>query len=512
MENGIGKVYLVGAGPGDPGLLTLKGRACIEEADALVYDHLASASLLSYAHKDVEKIYVGKKGGHHTLPQEHISRLLVEKAKKGLKVVRLKGGDPFIFGRGGEEIEVLLKAGVPFEVVPGVTSAIAAPAYAGIPLTHRKYTSTLAFVTGHEAPDKKSSGIDWQALASGVGTLVFFMGVKNLKNIVAKLMHFGRPGDTPIALVRWGTTPRQQTLTGTLENIVEKAEKTGIRAPAIIVIGEVVSLRDTMNWFETRPLMGRRVVVTRAREQASDLLRLLSQAGADCLECPMIRISPTDDPAALDDAVANISHYAWLIFTSVNTVNVFFERLFALGKDVRQLGGIRVAAVGSATAGRLMDYGIRCDVVPESYQAESVVEAFKREDVAGKKILLPRAKEARSIIPEELTRMGATVHDVTAYVTRPSDENRDVLLAGLEGGQIDCVTFTSSSTVKNFKRLIPEKKFEKLMAPVTIACIGPITAKTARNLGFQVHVVAEPYTIDGLTEAVVRHYESRNHV
>jgi uroporphyrinogen III methyltransferase/synthase len=508
MKDGIGKVYLVGAGPGDPGLLTLKGKACIETADVLVYDYLAATILLSHAREDAERIYVGKKGGHHTLPQEEINRLLVQKAQKGLTVTRLKGGDPFIFGRGGEEIEVLIEAGVPFEVVPGVTSAVAAPAYAGIPLTHRKYTSTLAFVTGHEDPEKGDSSIDWRALATGIGTLVFFMGVKNLEHIVDQLMHHGKPGDTPIALVRWGTTPRQVTLRGTLHDIVEKVEKAGMKAPAIIVIGQVVSLRETMKWFENRPLMGKRIVVTRSREQASNLLKLLSEAGADCLECPTIRVAPSDDPDALDDAIQKISSYEWLIFTSVNGVSFFFDRLFSLGKDARQLGHIHLAAIGPATAGRLVDFGLSCDIVPESYQAESVIEAFKKQDVEGKKILLPRAKEARSILPKELGKMGAIVHEVTAYVTKPSEENKAVLLSDLKNRQIDCITFTSSSTVKNFKQLIPEEDFGNLIGPVTIACIGPITAETAQSIGFQVHVLAESYTIPGLADAIIGYYNA----
>jgi uroporphyrinogen III methyltransferase/synthase len=508
MKERSGKVYLVGAGPGDPGLLTLKGKACIEAADVLVYDYLAAESLLSHTREDAERIYVGKKGGHHTLPQQEINRLLVQKAQKGLTVTRLKGGDPFIFGRGGEEIEVLIEAGVPFEVVPGVTSAVAAPAYAGIPLTHRKYTSTLAFVTGHEDPEKEDSSIDWHALATGIGTLVFFMGVKNLRHIVDQLMHHGKPGDTPIALVRWGTTPRQVTLSGTLHDIVEKAEKAGMKAPAIIVVGQVVSLRESMKWFENRPLMGKRIVVTRSREQASDLLKLLGDAGADCLECPTIRIAPSVDPGALDDAVRRISSYDWLIFTSVNGVGFFFDRLFASGKDVRRLGHIHLAAIGPATAERLADYGLTCDVVPESYRAESVIDAFKKQNIEGKKILLPRAKEARTILPGELTKMGAVVHEVTAYVTIPSQENRTALLSGLENRQIDCITFTSSSTVKNFKQLIPEEDFENLVDAVTIACIGPITAETAQSLGFRVHVMAESYTIPGLTEAVIRYYSA----
>lgn len=506
MQDTTGKVYLVGAGPGDPGLITLKGKECIEKADVIVYDYLAASSLLAYARKDAQCIYVGKKGGDHTLPQHEINRLLAEKARSGLTVTRLKGGDPFIFGRGGEEIEVLAEAGIPFEVVPGITSAVAAPAYAGIPLTHRKYTSTLAFVTGHEDPQKETSSIDWQALASGIGTLVFFMGVKNLGNIVQQLVKHELSPQTPVALIRWGTTPRQTTLIGTLENIVQKAEKSGMKAPAIIVIGDVVGLRQTMQWFEKRPLMGKRIVITRAREQASDLLKLLSEAGAECLECPTIKVEAPPDRGPLDDAIQKIAEYDWLVFTSVNGVGFFFERLFYLGRDVRALANVRIACIGPATRGRLEDFGLMCDIMPETYRAESIIEAFRDESVKDKRILLPRAKEARPILPVELSKMGARVDEVTAYITELSDENRAALLSGLESRSIDCITFTSSSTVRNFKKLIPAEAFERLLNNVTVACIGPVTADTAVSLGFQVQMVAETYTIPGLRDTIVHYY------
>ena len=507
MKKTTGHVYLVGAGPGDPGLLTLKGKSCIEKADVLVYDYLAASHFLAYAREGAELIYVGKKGGDHTLKQHEINHLLVEKAGQGLTVTRLKGGDPFIFGRGGEEVEELVEAGIPFEIVPGVTSAVAAPAYAGIPLTHRKYTSTLAFITGHEDPEKISSRIDWRALATGIGTLVFFMGVKNLPRIVEQLTRHGMPSETLIALVRWGTTTRQQTVTGTLGNIVEKVTAAGLKAPAIIVVGDVVELRETMQWFENKPLMGKRIVVTRAREQASDLLQLLNDAGADCLECPTIQIAPPNDWKPLDRAIKGLVDYHWLVFTSVNGVGFFFKRLFELGLDVRALHHVKTACIGPATEKRLKDFGLTCDILPESYRAESVVEAFMRQQIKGKKILLPRAAEARPILPEELSRMGATVDEVPAYVTRIAEDNTATLLDRLANQHIDCLTFTSSSTVRNFKKLIPEEAFEKLMAPVTVACIGPITADTARDLGFDVHLVADTYTIPGLVDALIAYYE-----
>ena len=384
------KVYLVGAGPGDPGLITLKGKECIAKADVIIYDYLASPTLLAYAGKNAEIIYVGKKGGDHTLPQDQINDLIVQKAKEGLTVCRLKGGDPFIFGRGGEEIEELINAGIDFEVVPGVTSAIAAPAYAGIPLTHRKLASTVTFITGHEDPSKQTSSIHWEALAATGGTLVFLMGVKNLPNITGQLSRFGMPADTPVALIQWGTTSSQQTISGTLETIVAVAESAGVKPPCVIVVGDVVSLRDKMKWFENRPLFGKKIVVTRARSQASDMVQRLTELGASCIECPVIKVIPADDTAPLHDAVLRISEYDWLIFTSVNGVDFFFNQLSESGKDVRALGNLRFAVIGPATAERLRAYGIKSDIVPESlsrgihYRSVSKTGYFRQADSAPK--------------------------------------------------------------------------------------------------------------------------------
>jgi len=501
------KVYLVGAGPGDPGLITVKGKECIQTADVIIYDYLASPALLKYARKSAELIYVGKKGDDHTLSQDQINALIVEKAKTGGTVTRLKGGDPFIFGRGGEEAEVLFKAGLSFEIVPGVTSAIAAPAYAGIPLTHRKLTSTLAFITGHEDPKKEETSINWAALATGIGTLVFFMGVKNLPKITRQLMDHGKSPDTPVALVRWGTTPRQVTVSGTLETIVEKIRSAGLKAPALIVVGDVVNLRPTLKWFEKRALLGKRIVVTRARQQASDLVKLLSDLGAECLEYPTLKIIPPKDPEPLQQAVKNLPTYDWIVFTSVNGVIHFFEQLFAAGKDVRALSRMQTAAIGPATAEQLREFGLISDIVPETYRAESVVEAFKEMNLKGKKILLPRAKEARPILPVELTKMGAEVDEIPAYAIQNITENAGDLTKQLEEKRVDLITFTSSSTVKNFKALLPADNFKKLMQGVTIASIGPITTDTAKQLDFDVHISAESYTIPGLVEAILQYYQ-----
>jgi uroporphyrinogen III methyltransferase/synthase len=502
-----GIVYLVGAGPGDPGLITVKGQACIEQAEVVIYDYLASAHLLKHASPDAELIYVGKKGGDHTLSQEGINALIVAKAREGKVVTRLKGGDPFIFGRGGEEAQALIQAGLPFEIVPGVTSAIAAPAYAGIPLTHRQFTSTVAFITGHEDPTKTASNIDWRALAQGIGTLVFFMGVKNLPHIVTQLIQNGMPPDKPVALIRWGTTPRQKAVTGTLADIVERVNQAGLKAPAIIVVGDVVDLRTQMQWFEKRPLMGKRIVVTRAREQASDLVDRLTALGAECLEFPTIKIAPPQDWTLLDRALDNLATYDWLVFTSVNAVDFFFQRLFAHEQDVRALGHLRTGAIGPATAARLAAFGLKSDILPANYRAEGVVAAFQNEDLAGRRVLLPRALEARAVLPVELTRRGATVDEIAVYHTRPVAQNRAALLQLLENGDVDLITFTSSSTVKNFKALIPENRCRELLQDVVLASIGPITSRTAADLGFEVAFTADTYTIPGLCQAILDYYQ-----
>jgi uroporphyrinogen III methyltransferase/synthase len=475
-------------------------------ADVVIYDYLASAELLKYARPDAELIYVGKKGGDHTLSQDGINSLLVENAGAGNTVARLKGGDPFIFGRGGEEIEELVSAGMAFEVVPGVTSAVAAPAYAGIPLTHRQFASCVTFITGHEDPAKTESMLDWQALADTGGTLVFLMGVKNLPNIVEKLKGAGMDAGKPAALVRWGTTAGQQTVTGTLETICENVDAAGLKPPCIIVIGDVVGLREKMKWFENRPLFGKRIVVTRARKQASDLVEKLSQMGAACLEMPVIEIQPASDPSLLDSAIRQIDKYQWLVFTSVNGVDVFFDRLRALGLDTRVLGHVRTAAIGPATARRMNKNGVNADIVPETYRAESVAEAFARQDVAGKKILLPRAEGARPVLPEALLKMGAQVDEILSYRTVQGQAGAEQLAAALKSGDVDMVTFTSSSTVKNFMALLPESGAKQLLAGTAIAAIGPITAETAAEMGLSVDVISKEYTIDGLCKTIVKYY------
>ena len=501
------KVYLVGAGPGDTGLLTLKGKACIEKADVVVYDYLAAEELLKYARPDAELIYAGKKGGDHTLTQDRINALLVEKARQGHTVTRLKGGDPFIFGRGGEEIEALVAEGLDFEVVPGVTSAIAAPAYAGIPLTHRKFTSTVTFITGHEDPTKPDSSIRWKSLAETGGTLVFLMGVKNLPHIVGRLLENNMAPETPAALVRWGTTPRQQAVAGTLGTIVEDVRAAGLKAPCIIVIGDVISLREKMKWFENRPLFGKKIVVTRARAQASDMIARLTDLGAQCLEYPVIKTVAPDDFSRLDAAIDHLDGYDWIIFTSVNGVLFFFNRLLARGKDARALGNLKTACIGPVTAEKLKSYGVTTDILPENFRAESIIEAFAGESVTGKRMLLPRAAEARPVLPEELSKMGAEIDEIAVYHTVNDTDNITSLIRGLETNSVDLITFTSSSTVTNFKALLPPDRFDALTKNVTIASIGPITSETASKKGFTVHIEAAAYTIPGLCEAIVSYFQ-----
>ncbi|MFO7839114.1 MAG: uroporphyrinogen-III C-methyltransferase [Desulfosalsimonadaceae bacterium] len=500
------QVYLVGAGPGDPDLITAKGISAIKNADVIVYDYLAAPELLDYAREEAELIYAGKKGGCHTLSQQEINRLIAEKALSGRTVARLKGGDPFVFGRGGEEIEELIEAGVSFAIVPGVSSAIAAPAYAGIPLTHRRLASSVSFITGHEDPDKETSGINWQALAQSGGTLVFLMGVKNLPHIAAKLMENGMDGRTPAALVRRGTTASQQTVSGSLATIVENVQQAGLKPPCVIVVGEVAGLREKMQWFENRPLFGRSIIITRARKQASDMVSRLSALGARCLQYPAIKIAPAEDFTPLDQAIAELDSYDWLVFTSVNGVDMFFRRLFANNKDVRALGGIRTACIGPATAERLFGFGIKSDIIPESYRAESVIKAFADVAVQDRRVLLPRAAQARPVLPLELGKMGARVNEVAAYHTIEQQEGQQELITALSEKTVDMVTFTSSSTVRNFRALLPQERFDELISGIAVAAIGPITADTARENGFPVDLVAEEYTIPGLCAAIEKFF------
>ncbi|MCR3922930.1 MAG: uroporphyrinogen-III C-methyltransferase, partial [Firmicutes bacterium] len=449
-----GIVYLVGAGPGDPGLITVKGLECIKKADVLVYDRLVSKRLLSYAPNNCEMIYVGKLPDRHTLRQEEINQLLVEKGCAGKVVTRLKGGDPFVFGRGGEEAKLLQAHGVSFEVVPGITSAIAVPAYAGIPVTHREYASSFAVITGHEDPTKNESSIDWNKISTGIDTLVFLMGVGNLPFIVKKLVANGRSMETPVALIRWGTRPEQSVLTGTLHDIVQKVQEAHFTSPAIILVGEVVKLRETLTWFEQKPFFGKRVVVTRSREQASELSRRIEDLGGEAWEFPAIEITEPADFGPLDEAISRLESYDWVIFTSVNGVDAFFNRLRFHHGDVRALKGAKLCAIGPKTKERLTAMCLQVDYVPSEYRAEAVLAGLRSKLHPGERILLPRADIARSILPETLQTLGAEVDNVIAYRTIHGNGDAVLLKELLADGMIHYVTFTSSSTVRNFVELL----------------------------------------------------------
>lgn len=494
-----GHVYIIGAGPGDPGLITLRGVECLKRSDAIVYDYLASPHILEHARDDARLIYVGKKGGDHTVTQEKLNQILVDEASRGNIVARLKGGDPFIFGRGGEEAEVLAAAGIPFEVIPGVTSAIAVPAYAGIPLTHRQFTSSVTFVTGHEDPTKEESSIDWDGISRG-GTLVFLMAVRNLDSIIEQLIRHGRPADTPAALIRWGTTADQETLTGTLGAIGETARARNFTPPSIFVVGDVVALRKDLDWYETKPLFGKGIVITRPKEQAGEFAALLNERGARAIMFPTISIVPPESCDDLDRAVDSIESYDWIVFTSANGVRFFFDRLKTRRRDIRDLRGIRICTIGPASASVMEGYGLTVDIIPGDYISEGVVDAFREHDMDGKRVLLPRAETARDVIPEGLAEMGARVDVVTAYRTVTSKEDPAELFDLIDQNKVDVITFTSPSTVRGFVEIVGRKR--KLPPSVRIACIGPVTAKAAEKAGFTVDIIHGPYVIAGLVDAL----------
>lgn len=501
-----GKVYLIGAGPGDYRLLTLKACDCLKMADAVVYDRLADERILRYAPEKAELIYVGKASSRHTMSQDKICRLLADLAEEGKTVVRLKGGDPFVFGRGGEEALLLQEKGLPFEIVPGVTSAVAVPAYAGIPVTHRGVAASFAVVTGHEDPAKENSDINWLQLAAATDTLVFLMGVANLPKITARLMENGRSGATPAALIRWGTKARQQVWVSTVAEMAGLAEREHIEPPCIFIVGDVVKLRERLAWFDNpamKPLFGRRVLVTRSRAQASRLAEKLETMGAECIEAPAIHIRPPADGfAALDRAIGEIAGYDWLIFTSVNGVRYFFERLLAAGRDSRALGGIKICAIGSATAEALKGHGLTADVVPAEFKAEGILAALHGRVKAGERALLPRAQEARAVLPDELRRQGLEVTVAPAYETVTGGADGKRLRQLLAEGGIDIVTFTSSSTVKNLVKILGDGAAE-LINKARVAVIGPVTAAVCRQNGVRVDVQAGEYTVDGLVEALL---------
>lgn len=498
-----GICFLAGVGPGDPGLVTLRARECVETADVLIYDYLCNPEILAWARPGTEVIYAGKKAGAHTLSQEEINALLVEKTRAGHRVARLKGGDPFVFGRGGEEAEALAAAGLRFEIVPGVSSAFAAPAYAGIPVTHRGHASQLTVFTGHEDPSKPGTALDYAHLAKSPGTKVMLMGVERIGVIAAALLEHGADAAMPVALVRWGTTGRQQVVTGCLNNIARVVSERKFTAPAVAVFGGVVELREKLNWFEARPLFGKRVVVTRTRRQAGALSAGLRALGAEVSELPTIRIEPPRDLIGFGELVRDAHGYDWVVFTSPNGVHAFFEMFYKIYDDAREIGGARFAAIGPATAQRVRDFHMKVDLQPGEFIAEAVVKEFQKQgSVENERILIVRAEVTRDILAPQLTALGAIVDEAIAYRTVPETAGLGGALAEFRAEGADVITFTSSSTVENFMAM-------KLPMPAGMktASIGPVTSKTMRALGLPVDIEARQHDVPGLVKAIRQFYK-----
>ncbi len=500
-----GTVHLVGAGPGDAGLLTLRGAELLGRADVVVYDALVNPDLLRLAPKTAEMIYGGKRSRDHAIPQEDLNQLLVAKAKEGKTVVRLKGGDPYIFGRGGEEAEELAEAGVPFEVVPGISSTVAAPNYAGIPVTHRDFCSTYQVITGHEDPTKPESGLDWAQIARMPGTKVVLMSVERIRPIAAELVANGMAATTPVAMVRWGTTGRQKTITGTLATIADVVDAEKFSAPAVTIIGDVVSLRKKLNWFERRPLFGRRVVVTRTREQASQLSRQLAEQGAEVMEIPTIKVVPPEDRQPLVEAMGALGEYDWVVFTSPNGVTAFFEYFFKAFDDIRVIGRLRFAAIGPATAAKLKELHLAVDAMPEEYVASKVAAAIaKVDDVENLRILCLRAEVASPDLVAKLEELGGIVDDVACYRTVPETEDINGAAARLVEEGADWVTFTSASTVENFHARFDLPALLKKFPSMKTLSIGPETSKALAALGLEPTTEAKPHNLDGMVKALGR--------
>ena len=503
-----GICYLVGAGPGDPGLMTLRGKECIEAADVLVYDHLCNPDFLNWTKPDAELIYAGKKSKNHAIPQGGINAVLVEKAKEGKVVTRLKGGDPLLFGRGGEEAEELAESGVPFEIIPGISSAIAGPAYAGIPVTHRDHCSQLTIFTGHEDPEKADSSIDYEQIAHAPGTKVMLMGVEHFSKITSSLLEAGADSETPVALIRWATTGRQETITGPLGKIAGIAKKAKFKAPSVVVFGEVVACRDSLKWFENRPLSGKKIAVTRSRKQAGSLARQLRKLGADVLEMPTIRIEPPqgDDAKNFAHLVADAHTYDWLIFTSPNGVEHFFEAFYSIRDDAREIGGCRIAAIGPGTKAKLAEYRIGVDLMPEIHVAEELANAFESEvgSIENTTMLWVRAKNAREVLSGRLTEAGVILDEAVAYQTVPETEDRTGAIRRFKDEGADIIVFTSSSTVEYFLELELD-----LSEETQIASIGPITSNTIREKGLPLAAEAKTRDVPGLTAAILQIAESQ---
>jgi uroporphyrinogen III methyltransferase/synthase len=520
-----GKVYLVGAGPGDIGLLTVKGLRCLQKAEVVIYDFHLNAQVLNYINHDAEFIYAGKRGGHHTLTQDEINNILVQKAKKGKIICRLKGGDPFVFGRGGEEAEVLSREGIDFEVVPGVSSSIAAPAYSGIPLTHRLYSSSFAVIPGYEDATKKESSIEWAKLATGVGTLVFLMAIKNVDVITQKLIENGRSPDTPVAVVRWGTRPDQRTIVGTLKDIGGTIKEKDIKPPAVMVVGDVVRLRESLKWYEKKPMFGHRILVTREHLEGFEPLEEL---GAEIIEFPTIEVVPPESYDELDKSIDKIEIYDWLIFTSRNGVKYFFKRFFKKDRDIRDLKDIKICAIGKKTAETIRNYGIKVDLIPEEFNAEGLIAEFikvgskkyaesskkgayrplptaysNKSSLKGIRFLLPRAEVAREIFPEKVRELGGEIDVPVAYRTIKPESRGKRLRRFLKEGRISIATFTSAATFNNFREIMGDDA-DELLEGVTTAVIGPVTAKAVENAGLHVDIMPKEATIEAMVEEIIK--------
>ncbi len=499
-----GKVYLIGAGPGDPGLITLKAQRCLNIADIIVYDYLVNTKLLENKKPNAEIIYVGKKSGHKELSQDKINKLLIKHAIDGKIVARLKGGDPFIFGRGAEEAIILSENNISFEVIPGVSSFYAVPEYAGIPLTHRDISSTLAVITGHENPQKSRSNIPWASL-SKISTLVFLMGITNLGEIVKKLIKNGKKPQTPAAIITWGTYPEQITITGTLDDIINKSEENMISPPGILIIGEVVKYREQIKWFEKKPLYGKKILITRPTDQAKSFIDKLNDLGAQTIEFPTIEICPPSSWKKLDKSLKELSDTSWIIFTSTNGVKFFFKRFFEKKLNIKSLFNTKFAVIGEKTKESLNKFRLSADLIPKEYRAEGLIEQFNSIDLIGKKVLIPRAKEARGILAQKLERLGANVEVITVYENKkPDNLNSKKLISDIKKCNIDVITFTSPSTVSNFYSVF--KLNEKSFKDCIIASIGPITNQALNEHGVQADITPTKYTTDSLIEELLNHY------
>jgi uroporphyrinogen III methyltransferase/synthase len=498
-------VYLVGAGPGDIGLLTLKGLRCLEKADVIVYDFHINPQILNYVRHNAEFIYAGKRGGHHELTQEQINCLLVERAGEGKTVCRLKGGDPFVFGRGGEEAEVLSRAGITFEIVPGVSSAVAVPAYAGIPLTHRDYASAFAVITGNEAIAKSGSSIYWSGLTRTYDTLVFLMGVKNVGVITGNLIESGMPADTPAALIRWGTRPEQQTLTSTLLDIAEIVKNGNIKPPAILIVGKVVTLRGALQWYEKKILFGHRILVTREYTQE---YRPLEDLGAEIFEFPTLRLEPPTSFDGLDRSIEHLETYNWLVITSSRAFDHFVERLMEKGRDIRDLKGMRVCAVGTRTALTIRRYGVKVDLIPDEFNAEGLSDAFLRlsadgASLSGFNFLLPRAEKAREVFPDRVRKLGAGIDAPPVYRAIKPEKHGKRLQRFLSQGRISIATFTSGATFTNFVEMVGADA-KTFLQRVPIAVIGPVTKATVEKAGLKVEIMPARATIPDMVEEIIK--------